>query len=407
MIRIATIGATLSGNKGAAAMLESVLDNLPLLLDDDAQFEVLSIYPNDDPRRNRWPNVEVVPAPPRVLVLAVPLAFLWTAFRALHLPGAPFKRNRLLRTLQRSDMLIDLSGISFSDGRTIELFYNVACVLPALVLGKRVVKYSQAMGPFETTLNRALAKIVLPHLTLNIARGKRTLGHLRELGVQNIALCADAAFALRCPEATHVTEDTHISTVDSGRRLIGIAVSSVLCAYCARRGKDYCRVLAQFADGAVEQGYDIALIAHAVKESKPGGRTDDVAACRAVYAAMLNTDHCELITDDYPAATLRLIVGACDFIIASRFHAMVSALAMGVPILVTSWSHKYAEVLEMFDLAEWTIGYQALSTAALCCAFRELEDREEEVRKKIARHLPAVVRSSERNAELVAQLLRT
>lgn len=35
-------------------------------------------------------------------------------------------------------------------------------------------------------------------------------------------------------------------------------------------------------------------------------------------------------------------------VITSRSHAMVAALAVGVPPLVVDWSHKYEEMLEIF-----------------------------------------------------------
>jgi polysaccharide pyruvyl transferase WcaK-like protein len=307
--------------------------------------------------------------------------------------------------LERCDVLIDLSGISFSDGRTIELFYNVACILPALLMGKRVVKYSQAMGPFKTVLNRRLAKALLPRLALNIARGRTTLGYLEDLGVGDAALCADAAFSMKGPDIEDTGEILSILKRQNDRRAIGISVSSVVRAYSARDDIDYCQVLADFSDKAIEHGYAVTLIAHSIKESRRGGRTDDVDACRSVYELVEQKQHCQLVIEDHSPATLRLIIGECDFLIASRFHAMVSALAMKVPTIVTSWSHKYAEVLEMFELEEWTVGYETLSTDRLWEAFQELVGCESEVRSKISQHLPEVVASSYRNASLVAELL--
>lgn len=404
MWRIATIGATLSGNKGAASMLQSALDNLPPLLG-DVHFSVLSIYPGADARLNEENRVEIVPARPVALVVAVPLAAAWKALLWLRLPAGPLRRSPLLATLDRSDVLIDLSGISFSDGRLVELIYNVACVLPALLIGKPVVKYSQAMGPFQTWLNRSVARALLPHMELNIARGRRTLSHLKQLGLENVALCADAAFSM-AEQETQAARDA-LSSLDhfGEQKIVGISVSSVVWGYCHRCGIDYPQVLAEFADRVIKRGYGVWLIAHSVRESEKASRTNDVGACNAVYELVQERHSCQLVVEDYSPSVLRTIIGKCHFLVACRFHAMVSALATGVPTIVTSWSHKYTEVLEMFDLEEWAIGHQTLSTDALWERFQKLVETETEVKERIARHLPAVVASSKQNAALVASLL--
>jgi colanic acid/amylovoran biosynthesis protein len=404
MREIATIGATLSGNKGAASMLLGVLDSLPPLLG-DVRVNVLSVYPDEDRRLNSDGRVEIVTARPVGLVLAVPLAALWAFLHWLRLPPGPLRRNPVLAALHRSDVLIDLGGISFSDGRTIELVYNAACVLPALLLRKRVVKYSQAMGPFETALNRSLAKALLPRMALNVARGRRTLSYLQDLGLEDVPVCADAAFSME-EAGTPVARDA-LPALErfGGRRIVGVSASSVVQRYCQRRGIDYPQVLAGFADQAIQRGYGVWLIAHSVRRSGKAGRTNDVDTCQAVYDLLRDRRYCQLIVEDHDPRTLRSIVGECDFLVASRFHAMVSSLAKGVPTIATSWSHKYAEVLEMFQLGEWTVGHEALTSAALWDRFRQLAASEDAVRRQIARHLPDVVASSREGARRVAQLL--
>lgn len=384
-------------------MLHSALENLPQELG-DVHFRVLSVYPAADARLNQDDRVEIVPARPAALVIAVPLALAWAVLRAVRLPPGLLRRNPVLSALDQSAALVDLSGISFNDRRTIELFYNVACILPALLLGTPVIKLSQAMGPFETPLNRTAAKLLLPRVRLNVARGERTLDHLQELGLENVALCADAAFSM--DEADPRAEAVLTGLDRFGRRVVGISASSVVESYCQRHDIDYPRVVAGLADRAIEAGYGVWLIAHSVRPSEKAGRTNDVDTCRAIYDRMAHQALCELVVEDHSPATLRAVIGACDLFVASRFHAMVSALAEGVPVLVTGWSHKYAEVLEMFELERWVLGHEELSIEGMWEAFQRLSAQEDQIREKIARHLPDAVASSRRNATLAAQVIR-
>ena len=92
---------------------------------------------------------------------------------------------------------------------------------------------------------------------------------------------------------------------------------------------------------------------------------------------------------------------------ASRFHAMVSSLAMAVPTVVIGWSHKYREVLEMFELEEWAFGHDQLTPDHLWTTFEKLSAQRGDVQEKLDRHLPEVKRNSVAQADLIAQLVRS
>ena len=399
MKEIAIIGATLSGNKGAASMLQAGLDLIPEYAG-DIRVNVLSVYPDADRKLNQDKQVSIVQAKPWQLMLMIPLSLAGRLFSpSLRLMPA-------LRVLNRSDLLIDMSGISFVDGRGgATLVYNIACILPALILGKKVLKYSQALGPFNHPLNRLVARLLLSQVAINVARGAKTLEHTKELGLSNVELCADAAFAM--VERNTVEEELALAALNrfDGRPIVGISASSVVRKYADRHGVDYCQILAEFIDKVTTKGYGVWLIAHAVRKSKKSGHTSDVETCETIYAQVSHKAFCHLITEDHSPATLRRIIGECDLFVASRFHAMVSSLAKGIPTLVTSWSHKYREVLEQFGLREWTVNHQSLTTRDLLDGFDRLVEQQDEVRTRIAQHLPEVMASSRRNAEVAARLL--
>ncbi|OQY21616.1 MAG: hypothetical protein B6I34_07030 [Anaerolineaceae bacterium 4572_32.1] len=405
---IAIIGTTLSGNKGAAAMLLSGVENISKLVH-NPQFKVFSIYPQEDRQVNRDERIKIVSAKPLALLMAVPLAFLWWMLAQLDLSPGLLRRNRILETLDRSSLLIDMSGISFSDGRGIVLAYNTACILPALLLGKPVMKYSQALGPFESFLNRLLAKILLPRLEVIAARGEITQAYLQELGLSNVRLCADAAFALDDTK-NPIEFQQLVQTLNRSkeRKVVGIAASSVVRAYCRRMDIDYCQVLADFANRIMAaRNYDVWLIAHAMRRTRKGGRTSDVDTCQTIYDLIKDKSHCRLLSKDYSPTVLRAIIENCDYFIASRFHAMVSALVKGVPMLVTAWSHKYREVLLMFGLENWVLSHRHLTATSLLERFEALLKDENEIRAQMAQYLPHVVHSSRQNAQLAASLLNT
>ena len=172
--RFSLIAATVHGNRGAEAMLETsigrIRDRFP-----DARFTLFSYYPEKDreldPRQRRERAV-VDPRLPRWR--AVPAVAARGAVRALASAACPRFFPRSVRELAESAALIDLAGVSFIDGREKFLPFNILTILPAMLLGTPVFKMAQAIGPFKHPLNRFASKL-LWHCALVVARGDVTL----------------------------------------------------------------------------------------------------------------------------------------------------------------------------------------------------------------------------------------
>jgi polysaccharide pyruvyl transferase WcaK-like protein len=61
-----------------------------------------------------------------------------------------------------------------------------------------------------------------------------------------------------------------------------------------------------------------------------------------------------VVTESDPLV-LKGILGAATLVVSSRYHALISAMSQGVPVVATGWSHKYATLLEDFGIPEQLI----------------------------------------------------
>ncbi len=388
-MKVAIIASAFSGNKGAAAMLESSIQHLTDR-GGGASFVLLSMYPKADRALNRYRNVRILPATPLRLGVVINGAAL------VHRLVPPL-RNRIesavpeVRALAGADVLLDEGGITFVDGRGKFLIYNVASVLPALLVGTPVVKVAQALGPFTEPLNRLAARLILPRMAAVVSRGAITLQHLQGLGLTNVHAGADLAFTLVVGEEDQKEAASAIDlSFFADNDVVGFSPSTVLQQQ-AREGEDYVAEVVRAIDYLTQElGRKVFLVAHSARANSEKTHNNDLPVCREIYARLARPQSVLFVDDELSPEVLRIAIGRCDVFVASRFHAMVSSLATGVPTLVIGWSHKYREVLDMFGQAGFAFSHAEYSDEAFKSRLEELIARKEDIRAEIARALGPV-----------------
>jgi polysaccharide pyruvyl transferase WcaK-like protein len=402
--RVTIIGSALSGNKGAAAMLESAMQTLEEKVG-DVDVTLLSMYPAEDAAQNHYPNLEIVPAAPRQL--GVTINALALLYRLLP-PLRPLlrRRSRAIGALASSQVLLDQGGITFTDGREKFLLYNVASILPALFVGTPVFKCAQAIGPFRGRVNRVVSKIFLPRSRTIVTRGRITHEYATGLGLTNLVAGADYAFSLEMDgsERDAVARVVDLSFFDD--EVVGVCPSVVMQKKVDAAGGDYAGVIATFIDALQAQGRKVALIPHSVRTGTDKTHNNDLPLCREIVGRLSGTERVLFVDRELTSQQLRWLIGQCDLFVASRFHAMVSSLAMAVPTVVIGWSHKYREVLEMFEVEEWAFGSDQLSADYLLQRFDELAAQRDDVKARLDANLPTVKATSRAQADLIADLVR-
>jgi polysaccharide pyruvyl transferase WcaK-like protein len=102
----------------------------------------------------------------------------------------------------------------------------------------------------------------------------------------------------------------------------------------------------------------------------------------------------EWIDWDLNTEGIRKIISKTNLVVTSRFHCMVSALSLGIPVYVIGWSHKYREVLQCFQLESYMRDFKDVNAnmlaSEICAALRD----ETEIQRLISKNLPVEIQSS-------------
>lgn len=404
-VRVVTLGASLTANKGAAAMLTTVNQRLPEYVG-ACRFSVLSTDPTGDTLRiGELRDAEVFNLEPaRLALIEIPMAVLAIIARLIRIPRRWIPLTRAGRELAHADIAVDLAGISFVDSRGLaNLVYNTLMSSLPLLHGTPTAKAAQAIGPARKPTTRLAARLVLRRMRWIGARGGKTRAHLDELSLPNVDTVADLAFSL------HEEDQLPHCVADllPGNPFIAVMPSIVVERLVDEDPSQYLSAMATLIDElTVATGLPVVIAAHSYEQSNKRHRMNDRPTLLDLYERLNHLSNVTMIDEELTAAQLRSLISRSQFLVTSRFHAMISALATSTPVFVIGWSHKYREVLDDFGLGDLGASHNDLASPALLATDIARHIRQSnEIRKQIREALPAVVAKSEVNFQRIASMI--
>lgn len=395
---VGVIGGTIWGNRGAEAMLVTTVGRVRAQYP-DAHIIVFTYLPKQDRALIDDQNIQVIGSRPEDLVLwHWPFALLAWLLGLLHITIPDKFLPKHARALRACDLLLDVSGIAFADGRAKYLPFNVLAIWPAMLLGVPVVKLAQALGPFKSLPVRTVSRLFLPRCAQIYARGDITADHLRDLGLpaDRWEQAADVAFLYEPAYSLSNEHDADVAALEAtlqecreaGQTVIGLSPSALVDEKLTEAGRDYVGVFLEVIT-ALGDGYHFVLLPNATREGIDAPRNNDLYTIQRILDRAKTDLPAEVqarihaVTYDINTAGSRRLIAACDILLTSRFHGMISALSLGVPPLVIGWSHKYAEVLAEFGLEHYSVDF-ADADADILALTRELLAQRDNLREPMA-----------------------
>jgi len=404
--KVAIIGGSIWGNRGAAAMLETTIAQVRAARA-DVRIAVFTPYPQKDAALAQDDSLEFYDSRPQALVKYFVQA-LWVWLRR-KLGGHPQPQGAL-GAMDGAEALLDVGGITFADGRLIFLPYNILTLWPAMLMGTPVVKLSQAAGSFRNPLIRWAARIFLPRCAQTFARGEKTYAYLRELGLSETQVqpATDAAFLYAPSYCLSNENETALRQVceklyrlkAAGVPVVAISPSVLVMEKSGSSKIDYHHVLLGMMEGCGSSQAHFVVFPNASRERSKKSRNNDIIAIerlRAEAELSLPRPLLNRITwmmYDVNTRGIDEIVRRADVLVTSRFHAMVFGLRLCVPTLVIGWGHKYLEAMQRFHLEPYVFDYREASKD-LSQVLTEMLAHSQEIHEDMLTLVGDVQRSSE------------
>jgi polysaccharide pyruvyl transferase WcaK-like protein len=288
------------------------------------------------------------------------------------------------------DAVIDASGFAFSDqwgpGAARGLLEKMRS---PDYRDKPLILLPQALGPFAHPEVARACRELFQRASLICARDRQSFAMVEQLG-----------FGSKLRQYPDFTLSVAPLELPPGSLPVGSFVAVVPNARMLDKtdaGDNYLRLLEVACREIAARGSEVLFVQHDADE--------DIKVVEAIRSA---TGRNWPVYRHADPRVLKHVLGRADFVVGSRFHALVSALSQGVPCLGLGWSHKYDELFAEFDCAELLLDPAAGSddmerlVAGLLCS---------EQRATLGRRIAqAGARLKERNREMwseVCALLRS
>ena len=416
-VKVAIIGGSIWGNRGASAMLETTIHKIREVAP-QAQISVFSPYP----RRDKVLCIDG----DLIFYDSRPLSVIIYFLRALGtwIVGLFGLENRLsggAGALTRTDFLLDIGGITFADGRLKFLPYNILTIWPSILHRVPVIKLSQAAGSFNNPIIRIASKVFLSRCDHFFARGEKTLYYLKELGLDEdrITLAADIAFGYQssfCLSQENTIAVKHlsqvlVSTAAAGDKIIGISPSILVSSKMKASKNDYINHILDMIKKSDYQNQTFVIFPNASREGSKKTKNNDLVVIRdardraelelpeRIYRKILWVNY------DLNTAGVETIIRHTNLVLASRFHSMVASLRLAKPTIVIGWGHKYREVMQRFSQEEYVFDYR-METVSLVDKIKELLENESVISGQIQAALRVEEAVSDVQFNYVAEKLR-
>ena len=420
MKKIAIIAATFYGNRGAEGMLSTTIGKLREAYgNNNVVFNIFSYYPQSDNRLVDDDYVRIYSSTPIYLVLVLlPGALLFRLLSFLRLTSLQRLLPQSVNALEQSNVLICLAGVSFIEGREKFLPFNIATILPAMLLNVPVVKFSQAVGPFKSFINRISAQLLLGRCKQIFSRGDKTHYYLQDLFGQkqiyqranDIAFLFRPEFCVSLPANNLLSKLSILHTLQQdGKIIIGVCPSIVIAKRAKKDGWDYQKFMLMVVQQLAKRGFVIAIYPNATRgEDMDKTHNNDLPLIDTLCQMLtpyVQKGSVVVFSDSYNAAQIHQIINACNIQVVSRFHAMIASLVCKIPVMVLGWSHKYMEVMALFQQEDMVLDYKKSEIEDIIGCVEKLVLETKKRSSQITNALPVVQKSSNKQIQYILQLL--
>lgn len=300
----------------------------------------------------------------------------------------------VMKALMACDVLVSGGGSLLQDVTSkLSIKYYLAIILMAKILGKKVMIYSQGIGPINKESNRMLTKIILSMVDCITVREENSKEDLIGLGLKGkaIGVTADPVIDLEAADAAlglqYLKEANN--QYEPQRKTVGFAL----------RSKDFqseeaYQQLVKTIEALLLK-YQLAFI--------PFHYNEDLIILKRLEADF--GSRIVVVTKRYHTTEILSIIGCFDVLVGVRLHALIFAAVQNVPPIGVSYDPKidyFMQTLEMRVLCE----VANVDAAQLDCEIQRILENKAQEQSKLKAVVDRLRHKIDENDQALLNLLK-
>ncbi|SHJ86266.1 polysaccharide pyruvyl transferase CsaB [Tepidibacter formicigenes] len=294
-------------NIGDEAILKGVIDGIKSL-SQDTEIVVLSQYPDFTEKKHNVRSIK------RMNVFSI------------------------IKELKDCDLLVSGGGSLLQDVTSKRsIMYYLGVIYLAKLFNKKVMVYSQGIGPVNKSFNRNLLKRVLNKVDFINVRDEKSKKELIDMGVnKDILVTIDTVFGIKEPKVDIGKQILKELDIDIDRKIVGISIRPW------QNNKEIIDEIRKVCEILVkEYDYQVLFI--------PCHFYSDLKIMKEVLKNIdENLKHNVYVLEKYLYVDEYLsLIGNLEFLIGMRLHALIFSVLMKVPVIGLSYDPKIDNFLNI------------------------------------------------------------
>jgi polysaccharide pyruvyl transferase WcaK-like protein len=262
----------------------------------------------------------------------------------------------LHQILPRIDVWFDISGYQLSSKWPLKI--NIRFLNYIELANKYsipIILMPQSFGPFEYGNNQKkiidLITTILRKADLIFAREREGYNNLRSLVIENIKYSTDIVLQGDSIEWENIWNCKPTFSYPTLKSNNNVGIVPNFQTFVHKSRKTNLRVYKEIISVLLKMNKNIYIFRH----------SSDLEACEQIYNLYKDDNHVCLIKDEMNSLEFGMFVKQFDYIIASRYHAIIHAYKENVPVIIIGWARKYIELAELFNQTRYVFDISDMS----------------------------------------------